>query len=118
MANANEVLFTAAAQDVHASGNTPDIVLNQSSSVAVDINLGAFTGGASPSVTFTLQRKDALGNYNPVKAGTALTAAGYQSLDCGPGLPGNGVILHIIRLAWVTAGGPTAVSAAISIVGA
>lgn len=109
-------LFTSPLLNVGASGNTPDIDCKLFERIAVDLRMATITG-TTPSVTFTVQRKDSNGNYQTLFSFTAITAVGSATKDIGPGcevakIPGN-----IIRISWVTTGTGVAATCDVSILG-
>lgn len=110
-------IVALAAQSVAASGNTADIKVDSFDRIAVDINLKTLVGGVSPSVTFSIQRKDSLGNYTTIHSGTALTAVGLYSRDIGPGLETTKLPGQVIRIAWIVSGAPTSATADIVVIG-
>jgi hypothetical protein len=85
--------------------------------VALDVNIASFTGGSSPSITFTLYRIGADGVLYSIYSGTAITAAGQLSVSVGPGLATAASLGSQIQLNWTVSGSPTAVTGSISLIG-
>lgn len=91
------------------------------SSLAVDITLTSFTGGAAPTVTFFIDR---LGNdsvWYRVWTSAALNGAGVTSVNIGPGMSGTGgfpaVLTGTCRFGWSSTGAPTAITFSASVGG-
>src|SRR4249919_1107773 len=69
-----------------ASGTLADIVVN-SDCLSAYMVVAPITGGAAPTITFTINGVDAFGNTVVVIAGTAVPAAGGQQIfSVGPGM--------------------------------
>lgn len=115
-----QIITSIVGQNVQpASGNTPDIDVQEFINLAVEIRLATLTGGTTPGITFSVQRKDANGNYVILFSFTAVTAVGVVAgqKDIGPGLEINKIPGKVIRISWVTTGAPTTATADISVQG-
>lgn len=98
---------------------------------AMDITITSFTGGATPSVAFYLERQGADGAWYQVCYTSGLTTApSTVSVDISPGLNGafsgptgstiqHNVFTNTARFRWTFGGGtpPTAVTFSVSIIG-
>ena len=78
--------------------------------VSVSINLGALTGGTTPSVDFRVQHsQDAVKWYEHEAVGSSLTLALPNASESYLGLH------RYVRVAWTTNGAPSAASAYVAI---
>jgi len=90
-------------------------------SLAVDVNVTVFTGGASPSVTFFVDRFGADGVWYRTWTSTAISTASSTSVVIGPYPTATGVVTaaltSLARFGWSFAGAPTSVTFSASVVG-
>lgn len=110
-----------------AAGNSETIATAAFSSLAIDINVTAFTGGTSPSVTFTLARVGSDGVAYPVWSSGAISSASKMSASIGAGFTGGTggqgaggfpvALTASAIFAWTFAGAPTSVTFSASVVG-
>ena len=97
---------------------------------ALDITLTSFTGGATPSVTFGLDRQGADNVWYPVWSSGAATTATVWSIDLCPSITEQTVgnpnsptaATHVVwtyqgRFRWSFAGSPTSVQFSVSLIG-
>lgn len=105
------------------SGTGPDLPVAVATELALDVTVQAFVGGTAPTVTVSVQRKGADGVYYTIYAGTALSAAGVQSISLGAGL-GSGASANVsfgsvLRVVFTPGGtvSPTAVTGSFSLIG-
>lgn len=106
---------------------SPDIAVSQFSELAADIVFTSFTGGAAPTITYTIKRKDAFGNYLTIYQSAALSTATNIAISLGSGMgsgtlpasdTGEGVSFSdIIQVSYTTTGAPTSVTQSISVKG-
>jgi hypothetical protein len=81
--NTAPIVLTAAS----ANGNSGDLVNLNSRGAVFYINITAITGTGTPTLTVTIQGKDAAsGTYYTILASTGLTATGFTVLRVYPGL--------------------------------
>lgn len=95
-------------------------------SLAVDVNVTAFTGGTGPTVTFFVERLAADGAWYRVWTSPAISAVGPFSGNIGPGQSGTAtatqswvaaVLTGTARFGWVFANAPTSVTFSASVIG-
>lgn len=109
------------------SYTSPDLIVGDLTELAVDIVFTSFTGGTSPSIIYTINRKDAFNNYNVLYSTTAITSAGKDIISIGAGM-GTGTLNasdhavgvafgDIIQISYITTGTPSSVTQSISIKG-
>ena len=93
-----------------ASGQSNSFDVGHLTSLAFTADLTALTGGTTPSVTFTFQDSPDDTNWYDISAEDALTAAGkkHQRLTS---------FHKFVRVAWVTAGNPSAATASFRLSG-
>lgn len=93
----------------------------------IDIVFTSFSGGTTPTITYTVSRIDSFGNANVIWTGTALSTAGKQLLSIGNGM-GTGTLTassvgigmsfgDLIQIAYTTTGAPASVVQSISVKG-
>lgn len=88
------------------------------SSLAVDVNVTAFTGGTSPSVTFFINRLAGDGLWYPVWNSGAISTVKSVSASIGPGQSGgsagaggfSGVLTTQAQFGWTFSGTPTSIT--------
>jgi hypothetical protein len=96
--------------------------------LTLDINVTAFTGGTTPSITFFLERQGNDGVWYRVWQSAAQSGAAKLPVTIGPGTPtvaaganvSQGVtagLTSTARFGWSTTGTPTSVTFSASIVG-
>lgn len=118
------ITLASAAQ---VAGNTGTVFSTAGmSSLAVDVNVTAFTGGTSPTVTFFIDRQGADTQWYRVWSSPAISAAGPFSGNIGPGQAGtatanqswtSAVLTSTARFGWTITGTPTSVTFSASVVG-
>jgi hypothetical protein len=110
-----------------ANFTSPDIFVGDLRELGIDIVFGSFVGGAAPTITYTVKRKDAFGNYLTIYTSAALSAATNIALSLGAGM-GSGTLTGIdagegeafgftIQVGYTTTGAPTSVVQSISVIG-
>ena len=111
------VVLTAAS----ASGNSADLVNLKARGAVFYVNISAITG-TSPTLTVTIQGKDAAsGTYYTILASTALNATGLTVLRVYPGLTAsanatvNDVLPAAYRISYAIGGTGPAVTATINV---
>ena len=97
------------------------------SSLAIDINVTAFAGGTSPSVTFTLARVGSDGVQYPMWSSGAISTVSKMSASIGAGFTGGTgsqgaggfpiALTGSAVFAWTFSGSPTSVTFSASVVG-
>lgn len=96
-------------QTTAATFSTGDINCAQYSEIMVDVTISAITGGAAPTATFTVFRKNLDNNYYVLESATPLSAPGTISYNIGAGLDGKS-FGGLIKMDMVTTGNPTSVT--------
>lgn len=102
--------------DVHANGTVTLCTLDVRNlqAVTLDCILSGLTGGTSPTVQFTVDRKAADDStWVNLSTPTALSADGVETFVIGPGLTINVELCKTIRVQAITTGGPSAAVAAV-----
>lgn len=102
------IAYAPGSQAYTATGNSGDIqvagpLIGATDELAFDANVSAVSG-TTPSLTLSIQRKGADGNYYTIWTGTALTAAGPQSASIGKGQATNADFDAIVRIVWTISG--------------
>lgn len=126
VANGSPAVTVASAAQ-QASG-TQTVSTAAYSSLAVDLDVTAFAGGTTPSITFTLSRMGSDGIAYPFWNSGAISStptkmsasfgAGFTGGTGGQGAGGFPVALTgSVQFAWTTTGAPTSVTFSASIVG-
>lgn len=91
------------------------------SMLAVDITVTSFAGGASPSITFFVDRLGADGVYYRLYTSAAINSASATSVQIGPFPAGTGIVTGLLtqtaRFGWTFAGAPTSVTFSASVIG-
>lgn len=112
-------LTVATLAAVNASGNSGDLVNPAGANLVLVANITAITG-TSPTITFTIQGKDAAsGVYRTILTGAAITAVGTQTLKVSPHLTAaaNVVAQDLLpatwRVSWAIGGTTPSVSGTI-----
>jgi hypothetical protein len=104
-----------------------DIFVGDLRELGIDIVFGSFVGGAAPTITYTVKRKDAFGNYLTIYNSAALSATTNIALSLGAGM-GSGTLTGIdagegeafgftIQVGYTTTGAPASVVQSISVIG-
>lgn len=114
----------------YTAGNTLVFDTTEITYAALDVTLTSFTGGSTPSVTFSLQRQGADGVWYTVWTSGATTTATVWSIDLSPSLTaqttGNpnapDAAVHNVftasgRFVYSFAGNPTSVQFSASLIG-
>lgn len=118
--------LASAAQAVTNTGSSFSTVAFDS--LMVDINVTAFTGGASPTITFFVERLGTDGVWYRIWPSAAVSAPGKVDVTIGAAVPtvaaganvAQGVTAGLTaqaRFGWSTTGAPTSVTFSASIVG-
>lgn len=112
-------LLSANGQNVAANGQTADIDVSGVHELAVGVVLATLTGGAAPTVTFVLERKNPVdGGYDVLWTSAALNAAAARAAtSVGPGCAQAHSVGQLVRLRWTTTGAPTGATAHLSVLG-
>lgn len=108
MAGDSIALHSGVALDATAGGVIP-INTQFASALGIDINVTAITGGASPTITFFVERIDGYGAPFAIWSPTAVAAPGKLSANISPYNPTaaqNAVLGTACQLRW-TFGGAT-----------
>lgn len=120
--------YVSLARSADNAGDSVDTT--KISAMAVDVNVTAFTGGTSPSVTFFLDRLGADGAWYRVWTSGALSTTGQRSASIGDGMTGGTVTAGVgtgpgafpatlttqARFGWTLAGAPTSITFSASVV--
>lgn len=101
-------------------GGTLAIDTRLCSALGVDINVTALTGGASPSITFILQRQMGDGTWANIWSPAAIAATGVTSANISPYNPTaaqNAVLGPATQLLWKFTGAtpPTSVTFGVTV---
>ena len=107
-------IHSGAAAETNASGSIA-IDTRNATALGVDINVTAITGGASPTITFILERIDGYGTPFAIWSPAAINATGKTTANIGPYNPTaaqNAVLSNACQLRWVFGGAtpPTSVT--------
>lgn len=97
---------TQAFSAVTAAGNTNDFICADLDQVAIDIAVTAATG-ATPSITFLIERKAIDGSYYQIGSFTAITAVGNASKSVAPGGSVAESCGMALRIRWAAPSGTT-----------
>jgi len=104
-----------------ASGTIGTVDIRNYTAISVTMNLTALTGGTAPTVQLAIDRRIEDGavvpNWEQIVAPTAISAVGTSRADIGPGLVTSTLPGKVIRLRWVTTGGPATAVADFAIIG-
>jgi len=109
--------------DCKTDGQSVTIDTQAFTQVSISVYLNSLSGGATPGITFAVDKVELDGRFTQVAAGSAVTAASASpntnitKLEVGPGLPVNIVLPKSIRIRWVVTGGPTTAVADIMVTG-
>lgn len=113
------ITYLSAAQVVTNTGTSFSTA--SVASLAVDITLASFTGGAAPTVTYFVDRLGADGLWYRVWTSAALNSGGVTSVQIGPFPSGTGIFTAVLtgtaRFGWTSTGAPTAITFSASVIG-
>ena len=99
------------------SGVSNALLVRQTPTLAVDINVSAVSG-TSPTLNFVLERLGAVGVWYSVGwAPSQITAVGTASTSVGPGCATNAVLTGQVRLRWTIGGTTPSFTFSASIIG-
>lgn len=91
------------------------------STLAVDLDVTAFTGGSSPTIAFFIDRQGADAVWYRTWTSAALSAAGPVSQVIGPFAAATGITTAALtgtaRFGWSFTGAPTSVTFSASVIG-
>lgn len=104
----------------NVAGGVLPIDTRLTSALGVDINVTALTGGASPSITFILQRQNGDGTWVAIWSPAAIAATGVTSANVSPYNPTaaqNAVLGSAAQLLWRFTGAtpPTSVTFGVTV---
>ena len=86
-----------------ASGVSAGLLVRQSPTIAVDINVSAVSG-TTPTLNLFVERLGADGVWYTLWNPTQITAVGTASTSIGPGCAIAAVLTNQVRLRWVLGG--------------
>ncbi|SRR5579883_523622 len=103
---------------VNANGNSGTLTTGGYTEMAIDITVGAMTGGTAPTIQYTLNRLDAFGNATQLWQSSAIgNTGGTASASVGLGAPTatNASLGQRCQLNWTVTGSPTTVPHQVSL---
>lgn len=114
-----QLTYISAARTTSNAGDSFDsTLLNE---LAVDATVTTFTGGASPTITFFVDRFGADAVWYRLWTSSAISSPGAVSINIGPFPTGTGtsagVMTQLTRFGWTFANSPTSITFSASVVG-